>query len=363
MKRKTHIELLRIAACYWVIFNHTGTDGYFRFTLCPEQSARFWVYLLLSVFCRFSVPLFFAISGALLLGREEDLGTLFRRRVLKTAAVLLLFSFVYYLFPVARGEEPFSLYIFFGTLYTSAWNYSFWFLYAYLAFLLSLPMLRAMARGMKDGQFLYLFALALFFSGLLPVAEYLLWQGGHALNPNFRIAWLAYNIVMYPCLGYYLENRLDTERARKWLLPLWLLNLATLALSCYMTWYRMKLTGDVSEEGARVFQDSFLLIHAASAYVTAKCLAARWTARPHGRAGERLEKAVLSLGGCTFGIYLLHVMLLDEIPPLRRLWDLFRVGWGMNDMLAALLYCLIVLLLGWGLAWLLKKLPGLRRLL
>lgn len=29
----THLELFRVIAIYWVMFNHTGTDGFFLFSI------------------------------------------------------------------------------------------------------------------------------------------------------------------------------------------------------------------------------------------------------------------------------------------------------------------------------------------
>ena len=66
------IELMRILAAFFVIFNHTGTTAFFLFPFYDVHTVSYWGCLFLSVFCKFSVPLFFMISGALLLDREEE---------------------------------------------------------------------------------------------------------------------------------------------------------------------------------------------------------------------------------------------------------------------------------------------------
>ena len=67
-----HIEILRILAIFFVIFNHTGKDGYFLFSEFSASSIRFWLYLFLSHFCKFAVPVFLAISGALVLSKPRE---------------------------------------------------------------------------------------------------------------------------------------------------------------------------------------------------------------------------------------------------------------------------------------------------
>ncbi len=55
----------------------------------------------ISIFCKFSVPLFFAIFGALMLGREpEFLKKLWTQRILRMMMLLLVWSFFYYLVEV-----------------------------------------------------------------------------------------------------------------------------------------------------------------------------------------------------------------------------------------------------------------------
>ena len=57
--KRLDIELIRIIAVFFVIFNHTGTMGYFLFASYEPRSIQYWIYLFISVFCKISVPLFF----------------------------------------------------------------------------------------------------------------------------------------------------------------------------------------------------------------------------------------------------------------------------------------------------------------
>ena len=51
-----YLEILRIIAAFFVIFNHTGNDGFFLFSLKSSNHLPFWIYAFISVFCKFAVP-------------------------------------------------------------------------------------------------------------------------------------------------------------------------------------------------------------------------------------------------------------------------------------------------------------------
>ena len=70
--RKLHIEALRIVAALFVLFNHTGEEGFFLFAAWPATSPLCWAYLSLSILCKAAVPLFFMASGALLLTDKRE---------------------------------------------------------------------------------------------------------------------------------------------------------------------------------------------------------------------------------------------------------------------------------------------------
>ena len=46
---ETDIELIRIIACFFVIFNHTGENGFFLFSLQNRGSVPFWMDLMISI--------------------------------------------------------------------------------------------------------------------------------------------------------------------------------------------------------------------------------------------------------------------------------------------------------------------------
>lgn len=111
--KRLDIELMRIIAAFFVIFNHTGNTGFFLFSLCDARNIQYWIYLFISIFCKISVPLFFMIAGALLLNRQsETIKKLWIHRVLHISFILAFWSFFYYMVAVKQGNEIFNVYHF-----------------------------------------------------------------------------------------------------------------------------------------------------------------------------------------------------------------------------------------------------------
>ena len=359
--RRLDLELMRVIACFFVIFNHTGENGFFRFSLCDSGSFRFWVYLAVSIFCKFSVPLFFMVSGALLLEREESLGRLWRHRIGKIALVLLAWSFFYYLDEVWLGWREFRLGDFAGQFLWGNWNLSFWYLYTYLAMLMTLPLLRKFAGSLTNREFVYLFSLAFVFSSLLPVLQYLLWQENHSFNSDFQLGWVCAQIFVCPLLGYFLRKRIPDFWSGRRLALLWAANLGGILVTAGLTVWKASLTGMLDENHSQSFYNLFAVLNAASVFAACTYLAGRGAAlrRPLLR---RLCALLQSMGSCTLGIYLLHLFFHQRLPFMGRLWDVFRVRLGLGDMISAFLYCGVIFLMGYGVTLVLKRVPLVRRL-
>lgn len=116
-----------------------------------------------------------------------------------------------------------------------------WFLWAYLALLLLLPLVRTMAQHMTSNMFVYLIALQILLIGILPPAFALLQPSEHPMLkitaylpfysetnnlPYGHMAWLFYVLT-----GYFLAHRLSLAqltRPRLWIL-------AAAALLCFGT--------------------------------------------------------------------------------------------------------------------------------
>ena len=352
-KKYLHIEVMRIVAIFAVIFNHTSKDGFLLFTERPLGSPTYWIYLLCSIFCKFAVPLFFAISGAMMLGRpDEPLKKTWSQRILKIAVILAVYSLAYYVADVVKAGGSFSLKAFLIELYSKNVKDHLWYLYNYIAYLAVLPFLKSLVKDLKDKYFYYMMAIVVLFDGILPSLEYLLSQGAVSVNNNIRVTWLMSNIVLFPCLGYFLQNRLSLEQVRRLLPWAWLANVAGLALSCYMTFFQMRAEGLATN--VQAYHKCFDELNCAAIFLTIRFLFEERQFR------EPARRLITSLGKCTFGIYLWHIFY-KNIDFLVKIAPNLRAA-GVNAMVAAWIMCLAVMAVFYLVTLLQSKIPILKKL-
>ena len=90
--RYEYLDVLRIIAIVFVLFNHTNGYGFFLFSTV-ENTGAYIISLILSVVCKCAVPIFFMVSGRLLMEREESLRIILKKEYF--GLQLFLFSFLW----------------------------------------------------------------------------------------------------------------------------------------------------------------------------------------------------------------------------------------------------------------------------
>ena len=389
--RKLHIEALRIVAALFVLFNHTGEEGFFLFAAQPATSPLCWAYLSLSILCKAAVPLFFMASGALLLTdkREEPPRVTLTRRAGRMAAVLLLTSLGYEIWHCRLWETPFSVLHFLEGLYQGSICTPLWYLYAYLGMLVCLPLLRRLAQGLRDAEFRYWIRCLLLFQGVVPVAAALLWPDG-APASGFSLGWAAMQAVCYPCLGYFAEHRVPREAlSHKAMGKLAAGCLAGVGVSAALTLLAARRSGICTEAQSQSFFTLFTPLYALAIYlglrrlclprpaagdvlpgrpksctvaedVLRKSCGADPNGAPRTVARSRLARLLCAAGEGTFFLYLSHVWIMN-LPLLRALRTALCPVLG--KMGATLAYLIAVFLVGDLAGWALRRVPGVRKLL
>lgn len=328
--KKYYIEILRIIAIIGVIFNHTQQRGFVHFTCYEPGTPRFYFYMVFSVLSGISVPIFFMISGLLLLNKDESLGQLWKRRILKYICVLVFFSLFYYLLNLHFDLSQFSLSEFALTVYSGNVIVPFWFLYIYIAYLIMLPFIRKLVIRMTVTDFLYLMALYLFFNAVLAILQFRLTNDKVMINSLIVPSSLLQITVFYPVIGYYCGNIIKTI-TKKHLAILFSLFILSVVLTIYITGYMMITTGDISEENAIHFYDSTRPFQVIFIFLLVRKLFENRKIHPLA------EKAIITAGSCVFGIYLI-----EETIRLSFYSVYDYLCTKMNSFIAILIYVLFV---------------------
>lgn len=210
-KRQTYLDVLRIIAIYCVYYVHSGSMAANYFMEDGGGVSKF-ASMCIYILSDMGPCLFFSISGALLLKKEETVKELLLKRVLKYVIIIVVFNVLQYLWnmifvpEMKNNDHILNLKLF----YSQGALTQYWFLYSYLLFLILLPILRPMAQNMKNGTFMYLFVCWYIIDFAAAFAEYPLGLGRIGISLTSLM-----HIVISPLLGYFVANRLNGEAFKK----------------------------------------------------------------------------------------------------------------------------------------------------
>lgn len=343
------LEVLRIAAAFLVIVNHTNSR---IFQGCEPGQLTWHLSVLWYYLSKSAVPLYVMISGAVLLPRQDGLRKT-ALRVGRVLAALVCASYAYFLYDawVNWGLWPRALRldILLGQIVGMQITDGFWYLYFYLALLITMPLWQWLRRRLNGRQRLMLMACCFALGAALPLA-------GH------YIPWLSVPERIMACipLSYvgllFAGDHVRSTRLSRHTLPIAAaLTGFGLVVAWLLTWLEF---GRVAPGAKYWFMDHRMipalpvLCEAVGLMLLARCAGER-------EVGSRTGKVIAGLGGCAFGIYLLQDLLIAESEKLL-FEPLLAV---LPPMAAVLVWEAAVFAAALLLVWLVRRIPFVRRIL
>lgn len=210
LQRKPYFDILRVTAIMLVLINHLPIYRLFM----QENGMAEAGCLLISVVTRINVPLFAMISGALLLGREESYSVIWKKRMKNMLLVTVGCSALLYLaFGLLRNRDLSLDTFLYGLLAGNLKDFdSYWFLYAYIGFLLFLPFYRHIAQRMTKGDFCLLLGVHATLTTILPLINLMFKSLGLqqlAVSSSINTTIATAPLIFYPLIGYYVDKKID----------------------------------------------------------------------------------------------------------------------------------------------------------
>lgn len=347
--RKIYIDFIKIIAIYMVLFTHTGERGFFAFS-CRLDSVYYPLYLFITICIRVAVPLFFMASGALLLTKEESIKEILVKRFVKYLLSLIVFSMIVYVYRYAEGRiKSFSLSDFLRKLYSGDISVHFWYLYAYLAYVLMLPLIRKFAKSLDKNEFKWLLFMCLIIN-VIPIGEYIVFKGTVVIKKNFNF-FITTNYLLYPLMGYYLD-KIDSEYLCKKIPQMTVASLLAIGISCYMTHYKCSYTGVWNEESAQTFFNNLRFIPAGTLFCASKCFFYKFTFKP------TMGKIISEFGNLTFGIYVLECIYREMTEPVFYFFEPY-----VGTFISTVIWIFIACLYGGLITYMLKHMPVIKQIL
>ena len=213
VKRRFDYDLMRVLSMFGVVYLHTAA-GALRH---PENAAVWHFSNLITALATTAVPLFFMLSGALLLARPETAnpGTVLKKRLPKILLPLLAWSGLIILL-TARGD-PAGAASQLANLLHNPVVVPYWFLYALVPMYLLAPLLKKMTDGLTPVLWRYLLGLwFVLVLGLRTLRAFLpegVWRTALTEHGSFNLVFVG-GYLGYFLLGAALERmeRLPSRR-------------------------------------------------------------------------------------------------------------------------------------------------------
>ncbi|MDD3410383.1 MAG: acyltransferase [Eubacteriales bacterium] len=348
-KHYAYMDFLRVLACFLVIVNHTNSRVFQHST--PEELTWFcsmaWYYV-----CKVAVPLFLMITGACLLPKQDS----YRRtmgRFGRIVLVTVLFSYLYY---VVDGftrnrvwQQALAPMAFLRAVWAGSLSDGLWYLYFYAGLMLTLPLWQRMTANMGKKDLLYLMGICFGAKALWPLLEH--YHSNWLLNGYFDVSVMS-SLVGLLFAGHYVQRYVQPKRWHGWAC-----GAVIAACVAIQVWLTLREYAIVEPGEPYWFMDKrdapglFMLISAIAAMI--------WAKSAFDSASACASRLWQTLGGCAFGVYLLQDLLIAKTS-----YTLFpALCTRLNPFLAALVWEAAVFAAALPIAWALKKIPGLKKLL
>lgn len=349
--RKLYLDFLRIIAILFVIYNHTNERGYYLYAFeCPFYLKL--LYIATAGVISVAVPIFLMISGSLLIPKQESLKDLYLKRVLRMVIVLVVFSVIQYAYWIIFEGEQLSLHFFLYYTVVGAMTPSYWYLYAYLAYLIALPLIRKLALNMSNRDFIYIFII--YFVVECVFKTLVFFSGLGEMNGFFDIPFLD-KIIIYPLLGYYLEHRLGSEKynSKGTLICIGVIVVSEVMI-IIMTLHRNLPFEEFTVYDTGLYAGGFTFCLAFAIFYLVKQIFKNCDANKH----KVLSWIITTLGGCTFGVYLIEVMVRGQTG-----WIYDKIEPIFGKYPSAWLWCISVFLIAAVIIYILRLIPGVKKIL
>lgn len=339
------VDYLRVIATFSVVFLHTSAPLLYRFNELPNN--YWWYGNIYDSMVRMCVPLFFMISGYLLLDKQEPLQIFFQKRVNKVFFPLLAWSIIYVFWKAYfEHSEDISFYSLYSIALTPAY-YHLWFLYAIIGVYLFLPILRVVV-GNSDNVLLTYYLFIWFIAvSIIPFGEKI--TGIQSSLDLLSISGYSGYLVLGHCLGKVKITHSKAEIAGITLL-------VSIIVTAFGTYYLALNNGGEFDGYFYEYLSPNVVFMAASFFILVKYFISR-----NKIFSTHTPITVLtSLSSASLGIYLIHTMYLYILQN----GDLGFVLDGLSTHPAAGIpaTALLTFLLSYLTIVFIKKIPVLRRI-
>ena len=281
-KREYAFDILRVIAMIMVIIVHVSNIYSRSFGIISNSS--FFISLVFNTISRVSVPIFFMISGALLLDREFDLKK-YIKRISKFIILIVIWDSIYLLWE----------YFFLGTTYTELYKLLFnpyrahlWFLYTILVIYILQPIIRYILYKASENFKFVLLCIWLTISTISIV------------NSKFTLALTILTYIGFFVLGKFIYDFIKKNTFKKYNLLL----IITMVI-CFFASISLNYLSSIQY---KMFYNLYFAYKTPFITISSLCL---YSLVIINYQKDLLNKIIIELSGLSLGVYLIHGIFLD----------------------------------------------------
>ncbi len=343
------VDLTRALVMFGVVLTHVSADVITEWGIAPKS---WWLAAnVYDSFTRGCVPLFIMLSGALLLPKQESYLAFFKKRLGRIAIPFVVWTLLYLLWKKG-GETPrLSPSEAFREVAEGHIYYHLWFFYILPGLYLLTPIFRILVAKARTQDLIYFLLLCFWAASLAPFISQLHYV---FTGKTFSIALSlepATGFIGYFVLGYFLRK----HATEKWRTPaegILLLSLfgcmaGTYYLSSHTHTFQNLLYGNMAPNVVLYTASVFILLRTLPVTLETRC-------------PLFLRKGIQEGARVSFGIYLIHPMILETLAS-------GKLGFVLKPLANHPVYLIpLIAILVYGLSWILialiQRIPYLRRI-
>lgn len=328
---KLYLSYLRVVSAFAVVLLHTSGAYVVNF---EKHSFGVWnAANILDSCTRFCVPVFLMVTGTLLLNKDEELFTFLKKRYKRILLPFIFWVLVYICFnftsPLVSVANLKSIFISF----LKPVVFHLWYIYLILGLYLFIPILRkwTVTKNIKETHF---------FLGAWCFTLLINNKTRHFL-PEIDLSYFTGSIG-FLVLGHYLSNITDFKNRKIWKWS----GLAIFIISTLIIWYLTQIyTIKYSRFFSYFYEGIFSAIQALGVFLFFM------------NSSLKKNKFVDEIDTCSYGIYLIHILILSKIVAAT---DFYKPISGGQHFLYLLMLSATTFIVSFSIIYILRKIPYLK---
>lgn len=293
------LDSVRVISTIAVIILHVSAPILYQYGKISEESWHIGNFY--DGMVRFCVPVFFMLSGALLLSKDYKLSYFLQKRFWRIIPPLIFWSLIYIFYDyILVGEKYFTLIEFIKMVIRNLFygsKFHLWFVYTLLGLYLFIPILRKWIKNSSNNEILYF--LIIWFATIIYSLPYF-----KAYLPNIPLTNFS-GYIGYLVLGYYLSNL----TLRNKYIPI-IFIIIGIGITIYGTHYLTQQENKFSSYFYGYLTPNVLL-SSIGVFLIFKNFSIN---------NKGIKKVILFLSNQSFGIYLVHILILTLLNKIGINW-------------------------------------------